>query len=116
MMIEVEENPNCSESPQFFFNELEPVRAVRAIRLTDRGREAECEVTGVEKDGAFITAFCCKVTDSGAGYAYLIYGGGWGIRLRPAAYAHEPWNLSNPHQWVEPFKLYGEEKDIVFAN
>ena len=115
MIIRVEDNPNCRESDQFFFQELGSSRPIRAIRILDRGAETECEVTGVGKDGRFATAYCCKVTDSGAGYAYLISGGEWGIRLKPLAFAYEPWDLRNVHQWGEPFKIYGEEKDIVFA-
>ncbi len=115
MILQVENNPNCAESDQFFFQELGPSRPIRAIRTLDRGIDAECEVMGVEKDGRFVAAYCQKITDSGAGYAYLISGGEWGIRLRLAVNANEPWDLGNPRQWGEPFKIYGEEKDIVYA-
>ena len=116
MNIQVEENPNCRGSDQFVFNELEAPAPVKGIRVADRGKESWCDVVGVDGPGRFTDAFAVKVTDSGAGFAYLIYGGGWGIRLRPEAYAGEPWGLSNTHQWGESFKLYGEKEDILYGN
>jgi len=114
--IEIEDNPNCGPSDQFVFNELEAPAPVKGIRVADRGKESWCDIVGVESPGRFTGVFAVKVTDSGAGFAYLIYGGGWGIRLRPAAHAGEPWDLSNPRQWGEPFKLYGEKEDILYGN
>ena len=115
MNIEIETNPNCESCDQFVFRELEPSRQIKGIRVMDRGKESSCDVTGVEKGGRFTDAFAVKVADSGAGFAYVIHGGAWGIRLRPEAYAAEPWDLANKHQWGEPFKLYGEREDIFYA-
>jgi len=114
MRISVNENPNCTESEQFHFNELEGARAIKGIRVDERGREIFCDVVGVKKDGGFVAASAVKVADSGAGFAYLIVGGEWGIRMRPETYGGEAWDLTNRHQWGEPFKLY-EGEDIVFA-
>ena len=116
MNIEIEDNPNCRASGQFVFNELEAPAAIKAIRVMDRGKESWCGIVGVEGTGHFTDAFAIKVTDSGAGYAYLIYGGAWGIRIRPEAYAAEPWDLSNARQWGEPFKLYGEKEDMLYGS
>ena len=116
MNIEIEDNPNCRASDQFVFNELEAPAPIKGIRVMDRGKESWCDVIGVGKAAKFTDACAVKVTDSGAGFAYLIYGGAWGIRLRPAAYAGESWELSNTHQWGEPFKLYGEKEDILYGN
>ena len=115
MQIEIEPNKNCEGSEQFFFSELGPSCPIRGIRVMDRAQEAECDVVGVEKEGVFVEAFATKVADSGAGFAFLITGGAWGIRLRPATHGHEVWDLSNWHQWGEPFKLYGEE-DIFYVS
>jgi hypothetical protein len=114
MYIEVEDNPNCRGNGQFVFQELGAPRRIKAIRVTDGGREAICEVVAVGQEGIFGDAFSVKIADSGAGFAYLLHGGEWGIRLRPEDHAAEPWDLSNPRQWGEPFKIYGEEKDIIY--
>ena len=113
MDITVVENPNCPEIDQFHFNEIGEARVIKGIRIEQGGRELFCEVVSVEKDGRFGTARAVKVTDSGAGFAYLIFGGEWGIRLRPETHAGEAWDLANRHQWGEPFKLY-EGEAVVF--
>jgi len=115
MQIEVKANPNCGESEQFVFRELEPARPVWGLRVESGGQETSCDVMGVEKEGRFVGAMAAKIADSGAGYAYLIYGAEWGIRLRPREFAHEPWDLKNSHQWGEPFKIYGDTHDILYV-
>ena len=55
-----------------------------------------------------------KVEESGAGRAYLIYGGNWGIRLNPVKFK-EDWDLDSPNQWGEPFLLLGSSNAIVFS-
>ena len=115
MYVEVEDNPNCRGSEPFVFRELEPPRAVRAIKIAEGKKDVPCDVVGVEKEGRFVPAHAAKIADSGAGFAYLIYGGAWGIRIRPEAYAGEAWDLSNEHQRGEPFKIYGSEEDLIYV-
>ena len=114
MYIEVEANPNCAESQQFVFQELGPPRGIKGIKILERGKEVYCDVVGVEADGRFADAFSTKIADSGAGFAYIIRGGAWGIRIRPGAFSDEAWDLLNKRQWGEPFKIYGDEEDIVY--
>ena len=90
-------------------------RAVRAINAEVRGVETVCEITGVERQGRWVTAYAVKVADSSDGVAFLIYGGAWGIRLRSER-AEGDWDLANREQWGEPFKVYGSEEDIHYAN
>ena len=115
MQVEVLDNPNCRGSEQFVFRELEPPRPLQGIKVTERGKEVACDVMGVEKEEKFVPALVAKIADSGAGFAYLIYGGAWGIRIRPETYAGEAWGLSNKHQWGEPFKIYGSEEDLIYV-
>ena len=115
MHVEIEDNPNCRGSEQFVFRELEPPRSIRGIKVTERGKEIPCDVIGVEKEGTFVPARAAKIADSGAGFAYLIYGGAWGIRIRPETCAGEAWDLSNKRQWGEPFKIYGSEEDLIYV-
>jgi hypothetical protein len=113
MRIEVEKNANCAASEEFEFRELSKPRPIRAIRVEESGKEVICDVTGVERGGKFGPAMAVKVTDSGEGFAFLIYGGAWGLRLKPASLAAS-WDLADRRQWGEPFKLYGSEDDIIY--
>ena len=115
MHIVFEANPNCSENQEFIFNELGPPEPVRAILTGDEGREAECDVAAVDGQGRCSQAMAVKIADSSDGIAYMIYGGVWGIRLRPAQFRHELWDLANQHQWGEPFKIYGKKEDILYG-
>ncbi len=117
MQIDVQTNPNCEDSGQFVFNEISPRHALRAIRVNDGPREVLCDVTGVAEGGAFVPAYAVRVTDSGDGFAYLVFGGEWGIRLRPETQSSRLWDLADTlHQWGEPFKLYGSEDDLVYSH
>ncbi len=117
MQLEIETNPNCEgSSQQFMFNELGSARPIVAIRIGEENKESLCDVVGVGEGGIFTQAFAAKITDSGAGFAYVIYGSSWGIRLKPRAYAKEAWDLKNSHQWGEPFKIYGSEEDLVWGD
>ena len=113
MQIDVEDNPNCRGSEQFVFQELSEVRPLEGLLVTERGEEVPCDVAGVSATGEFIEARCVKIADSGAGYAFLIYGGAWGIRLRKRSQG-EPWDFKNTGQWGEAFKIYGNEEDLIF--
>ena len=114
MRIVVEDNLNCGGTDEFEYKELGKIRALRAIRALDRGNEVHLEVIGVGKEGVWESARCVKVADSGAGFAFLIFGGSWGIRLKPDSHKVS-WDLSDPKQWGEPFKIYGSEDDIFYA-
>ena len=113
MRIEVQESPNCGSTEQFEYRELSQVKRVRAIVAEEGGKETTLDVTGVAKGGLWESARCVKIADSGAGFAFLIFGGEWGIRLKPS-WHQAKWDLGDPIQWGEPFKIYGEEKDIVY--
>src|SRR3989338_2379950 len=108
MQIQVEDNPNCPASEQYFFNELAAPRPVRALRVTEGGRDVVREIASVDGPASAV-----KISDSGEGFAYLIYGGKWGICLRPEGGG--PWDLADPEQQGEPFKIYGNADDILYA-
>ena len=121
MQIEVEDSQNCGPTEQFVYKELGGIRAIKGILAEEtclpagrRGKEVALDVTGVARGGAWIPARCVKIADSGAGFAFLIFGGEWGIRLKPSWHP-AGWDLSDPKQWGEPFKIYGNEEDILYA-
>ena len=100
MLIMIEENPNCEAVDNRLFQEHAPARAITHVR-----REGVwCPVTGLEEGMSPSPAFAQKVEDSGDGSCYLIFGGGWGLRLKRAE-SPDPWTLENPAQWGEPFLL-----------
>lgn len=115
MQLQVEENPNAPGSEQFIFKELGKPRPVKAILVAMNGQETLYEVTGVDRGGKWVTAYVIKIADSSEGHAFLIHGGAWGIRLKPLN-SDIPWDLSGIGQWGEPFKIYGSEEDIVYAD
>ena len=124
MNIQVEESLNGVFSEQFVFKELGRPKAVKAIIVAVKGKETVCDVTGVDPiTGAsadkhtarWVSAHGTKIADSSEGHAFLIHGGAWGIRLKPAHPA-EPWDFSSANQWGEPFKIYGSEEDIIYAD
>ena len=114
-LFEVQENPNCRASSFLSFEALGPSKEIIKIRCEKEGNTFWAEVIGVQENGLFVPACAQKVADSGDGFAFLIRGGAWGIRLRnekenePA----EPWDLSSPRQWGEPYLIYGDEADFV---
>jgi hypothetical protein len=116
MNVIVEESPNWPSGEQFVFKELGKPRRVRAIRAEVRGVEKICEVTGVDAGGRWVPAYAVKVADSSDGHAFLIYGGAWGIRLRPGEPSSAAWDFSVKDQWGEPFKVYGSEDDIIYES
>ena len=115
MYLEIEENPNCEATPLQLFEALSPPKPVEQMWLERDGERVLCSVTGIEKGGDPCPAYAVKVSDSGSGFSFLIYGGSWGLRFKPAAYEKEPWDLTNPHQWGEPYKFYGNEMDLVYT-
>ena len=115
MYLEIEENPNCEGTPLQLFQTLSPPRAVKQMWLYRDGKRLLCEVSGVERSGNFCPSYAQKVSDSGGGVSILIYGGAWGIRFKPLAHEKDPWDFNDPRQWGEPYKFYGEERDLVYA-
>jgi hypothetical protein len=117
MFIEVDNNPNCDSSIFARFNELGPRREVLQIRTFERRPEGEwCWVTGWTDDPAQprCPAYAQTVEDSGAGIAHLIFGGVWGIRLKPIA-LQEDWDLHSNSQWGEPYLSLSDPHDIRYV-
>lgn len=116
MFIDVENNPNFEGSYFVRFNELGPARVLTHVKSYERLSRGEwCEVTGWGDDTEhpLCPAYAQKVEDSGAGTTYVIFGGNWGIRLRPEGHMEE-WNLYDDAQWGEGYLSIGEERDLRF--
>jgi hypothetical protein len=114
--VEVEQNDNCPMTANMVFKNLTeplPVAMVRIFEGEPDGRLLS--VTGWSSDGGGTPcdAFAVRVEDSSAGSAYLVYGGDWGIRLRPAEAAE--WRLEDVDQWGETHLVLADIEDIVLA-
>lgn len=121
LLLAVDPNPNCEPVDGLMYQTLEPPRPVQQMRVARGGRDVWCWVTGVESPSAagpaprWVPATAQKISDSGAGVAYLIAGGRWGLRLAPPSPAPPRWSLDDPAQWGDPYKLYGTLGDLVLA-
>lgn len=117
MIVEVESNDNCRDGCFARFKESGPARPVAQVRLYDRNPSGEWyDVTGWSEHPAMLLcqAFAQPVEDSGAGLAYLVYGGLYGLRFKPAG-SDEPWSLTSPHQWGEAYLSLSSDRDIRYA-
>lgn len=118
MFVEVESNPNCESSLFARFKEVGPARKVVQIRSFERRAEGEwCWVTGWSDDPAqpCCSAYAQMVEDSGAGLTNLIFGGIWGIRLKPVSLV-EDWSLESTNQWGEPYLSLADSNDIRYED
>jgi hypothetical protein len=118
MFVEVEPNPNCQQSLFARFKEIGPARRVLQVRSFERQPQGEwCWVTGWRDDQAQprCAALAQPVEDSGAGAAYVVFGGCWGIRLKPVS-LEEDWALESPNQWGEPYLSLADSRDIRYAD
>jgi hypothetical protein len=116
--IEVESNPNSAMSAnQVYKNLTEPYR-VAAVRLFEGDPEGRLfDITGWSsaEGGSPCDAFAVKVEDSSAGEAWLVYGGDWGLRLRPTE-SMEDWSLDAADQFGESHLVLADEDDIMFSD
>lgn len=116
MFLEVESNPNCEQSLFLRFKEAGPPKRVTKLKTFDRRPEGEwCWVTGWSdnEDSPTCPVYAQQVEDSGAGLTNLVYGGIFGIRLKPVT-IEEEWSLASQNQWGEPYLSLADSKDIVY--
>lgn len=117
MFLEIENNPNFDGSYFLRFNEVGPPRIVTHVKYYDRVSQGEwCEVTGWcdDPEMPLRPAYAQPVEDSGAGMSFLLFGGNWGIRLKPEMNP-EMWNLYNSQQWGEGYLLVADIRDLRFG-
>lgn len=117
MIVEVESNENCEAGVFARFKEAGPARQVLQVRLYDRTAAGEWyRVTGWSDNATTPScpAYAQLIEDSGAGLAHLVYGGLYGVRLKPIR-LDEPWSLTNPNQWGEPYLSLSSDRDLRYA-
>lgn len=116
--IDVEANPNTLLSAnQVYYNAGEAYR-VAAVRLFEGNPEGRLyDVAGWSSadGGTPVEAYAVKVEDSSEGEAWLVYGGDWGLRLRPTE-SLEDWSRDDTGQFGETHLVLADEADIMFAD
>jgi len=117
MFLEIESSQNFEGSLFLRFKELGPAKSLLQVKVYDRSARGEwCDVVGWTDNE--VTPCCSAqaqpVEDSGAGFAYLVFGGECGIRLKPIG-TDEEWSLDSRNQWGESHLLLSEERDLRFA-
>ena len=116
MVVEVDSNLNCEQSVCARFKEAGAARRITQVKSYERRSTGEwCWVTGWTDDPQHprCRAHAQRVEDSGAGLAYLVFGGIGGIRLKPISLS-EDWDVTSRNQWGEPYLLLADEKDIRY--
>ena len=113
--LEVEENDNCEYMPLLVYEAHERPVPISRVIIEEPGRpRGVCMVTGwsSEGDGTPCPAMYTPVSDSGQAVVHLVFGGDWGIRLKPEA-SSDDWDLGNSDQWGEPYLMLIEESAVL---
>lgn len=113
--IDVESNDNTPMMAQQVYRNIGLPFAVTHVRLYEGEPEGKlCAITGWSSaDGGTETkAYAVKIEDSSEGMAYLVYGGDWGVRLRPAE-SEAAWSLEDFDQWGETHLVIADEADLT---
>jgi len=115
--IEVEPNDNSLIAANLAFKNLsEPFKVTRVRIFDGQPNGTLYAVTGWSSanDGTPVDASAVQVEDSGAGAAYVVYGGDWGVRLK-AADSGAKWDAADPDQWGETHLVLADREDIFAA-
>lgn len=113
VVVEIPENANCPQLDMRVFHDLDAARSVHKVRLERHaGEYAWYEVVGWTQMHKPCPAYVNKVDDSGDGVAFLVYGGEFGLRLRPEGQQTD-WKLEDADQWGESLLILGDESDVV---
>ncbi len=111
--IEIEENPNCGYLPLRTYSSSGEEQSAPSALLSYAANGEVTEVTGWDPDdgGSPCDVRWLRVGDSGEGESILVYGGDWGVRLRPYPGRTE-WSMTAPDQSGEPYLLLAPEVTI----
>ena len=113
--VEVESNDNTPMMAQQVYKNLGLPFRVEQVRIFEGDPEGKLfDVAGWSSagGGSPVAAFAVHIEDSSAGAAYLIYGAGWGLRLRPAG-SSAAWSLDAADQFGETHLVLSSLDDIT---
>ena len=113
--LEVEENANSEYMPLMLYESHADPVPISQVVLDEPGRDIGVyDVTGwsSEGDGTPCPAMYAPVSDSGQAVVHLVFGGDWGIRLKPSE-SSEDWDLASETQFGEPSPLLTDGGRVV---
>lgn len=116
--IEVDENDNCEYMPLMLYEAHAEAVPVTRVVLDEPGRApGEYQVTGWSSDngGTPCAAMYCPVSDSGQAVVHLVFGGDWGIRMKPANSTVD-WSIDDPEQFGEPYIMLLDASAIILED
>jgi hypothetical protein len=116
--VEVESNDNTPMSANQVYKNIgarHPVSAVRLFEGEPEGRLFDLTGWSSDEGGSPCDAFAVQIEDSSEGSAWLVYGGDWGVRLRPTE-SLEDWSVDDPDQYGETHLVLSDEDDIMFTD
>jgi hypothetical protein len=110
--IRVDANDNCPMTAQLVYKNLSEPRRITKVRIYEGTATGVLyAVTGWNEDGP-ADAYAVSVEDSGSGSGFLVYGGEWGLRLRPAE-SQMAWDLGAADQFGETHLVLADEEDMI---
>ena len=110
--IRVDANDNCPMTAQQVYKNLDDPRRVTKVRIYEGQPEGVLyAVTGWSEQGP-VPAWAVNIEDSSAGSAFLVYGGEWGLRLRPAE-SDAAWDLGAADQFGETHLVLADAEDVI---
>jgi hypothetical protein len=113
--VEVEPNDNTPMMAQQVYKNVGVPFPVSHVRIYEGEPDGQlCAITGWSsaESGPEAPAYAVLIDDSSEGRAILVYGGDWGVRLRPAE-SETPWSLEDANQWGETHLVLASEDDLT---
>src|SRR4029079_18512176 len=99
-------------SANMVYANLTQPRRIERVRIYDGDPGGNVfAVTGWSSagSGSPVPAFFARVEDSAAEAPFVVFGGDWGVRLRPVDSANG-WDGADPDQWGESHLLLADEE------
>ena len=115
--IEVEPNDNTPMMAQQVYKNIGvpfPVSHVRIYEGVPGGELFAIVGWTSAGGGTEAPAYAVHIEDSSEGRAILVYGGDWGVRMRPAD-SDAPWSTEDPAQFGETHLVLASEEDLTRA-
>ena len=112
--VDVESNDNTPMMAQQVYKNIGVPFPVSHVRIYEGEPEGMlCSIVGwtSAESGPTAPAYAVKIEDSSEGSAFLVYGGDWGVRLRPAE-SDAPWSTDDMEQWGETHLVISDEEDL----
>ena len=113
--LEVDDNANCEYMPLMLYEAHAGAVPVSRLVLDEPGRPPGVyRVTGwsSEDNGSPCAAMYAPVSDSGQAQVHLVFGGDWGIRMKPDESTAD-WSLDDPEQFGEPYVMLMDESAVI---